>query len=74
MSIELLLVGECFEVRLDGERHNRRRVVSEVLLQRFRVDAARHDGCLDCMGLQDEKLRSSVCTISVAQVCKGRYS
>jgi hypothetical protein len=45
VGVELLLVAQCLEVRLDGQRHDRGRAVCQVLLERFRVYAGRHGGC-----------------------------
>jgi hypothetical protein len=42
VSIELLLVGQRVKVRLDSERDNGGRVVSEVLLECLGVYAGRH--------------------------------
>jgi hypothetical protein len=42
VSIELLFVGQRLKVRLDGQRHNGRWAVGQVLLECLGVYASRH--------------------------------
>lgn len=44
VGVELLLVAQGIEVGFDGQRHNRRRAVSQVLFERFRLYGCGHGG------------------------------
>lgn len=45
VGIELLLVAQCLKVGLDGQGHNGRRVVGQVLLKRLSLYGGRHGDC-----------------------------
>jgi hypothetical protein len=51
VGVELLLVAQSLKVGLDSQRHNGRRAVGQVLLERFGLYRGRHGGCGGCGGM-----------------------